>query len=59
MNKFASRRFILACSIELASTIGLYVGNLDSGDFTAISIAVMGAYSLNRAWETEKSKNNE
>lgn len=49
MDKYRSRKFILSVFIQLASTVALFTGFLDSGNYAGISSANIAAYSFANA----------
>ena len=50
-DKFRSRKWMLTVAIQLASTIGLFTGYLDGGNYATISSANIVAYSFANAAE--------
>lgn len=51
MNKFLSRRFVLALGCGMACTGLVWFGKIDDVAFSAIIIATVGAYIGGNTWQ--------
>jgi uncharacterized membrane protein len=45
INRYSSRKFILAMMFGIASVIGMFLGTLDGGTFVAVATVVLGLYA--------------
>lgn len=44
MNRYASRKFILACASLASATALVWLGHISDGVYSAVVIATVGAY---------------
>jgi len=53
-SSFLENRFVLCLGCNAVTSLLLYLGKLDSGSFTAITLGTVGAYIAGGAFERAK-----